>query len=73
MAKKENKGGILTNEELEKELSRKGLDREGANSYVGLQDTGDRTVQPLCTQVQRRAGRAPEDQAGEGQQNKEGV
>ena len=72
MTKKENKEGLLTNEELEKELARKGLDREGAHSYVGLQDTGDRTVRPLGTDVQRRDGLAPEDLDEEGQKDKEG-
>jgi hypothetical protein len=72
MAKKENKGDILTNEDLENELRRKSLDREEAHSYVGLQDTGDRTVRPLGTDVQRRDGLAPEDLNEEGQKDKEG-
>jgi hypothetical protein len=67
MAKKENKGRSLSNEDLENELRQKGRDREDAYSYVGIQDTGDRTVRPLGTEVQRRDGLAPEDLAQEEQ------
>jgi hypothetical protein len=61
MARKENKGGNLHNEDIERELrSRKGDERTG-RSYTGSQDTGDNTVRPMGTEVQRSDGLAPED------------
>ena len=65
MAKKENKGGNLSNEDVEKELSLRGVPNKSGRSYVGSQDTGDQTVRPLGTAVQRRDGLAPEDLSGE--------
>lgn len=44
MATKENKGGTLTNEQIEQDLQAKGRE-EG--SYGGVQDTGDK--KPLRT------------------------
>ena len=43
MAKKENKGGFLTNEELEKDLKAKG-NQQNEGHYQGMQDTGDRKI-----------------------------
>ena len=57
MAHKENKGGILTNEQLEQDLKAKGK-QDG--TYVGMQDTGDRGVRHRGTEVQQRDG-LPED------------
>ena len=72
MAKKENKGGNLSNEEVEKELKiRSGNETEG-HSYRGVQDTGDTTVRPMGTVVQRRDGLAPEDLKERGQKDDQG-
>jgi hypothetical protein len=61
MAKKENKGGNLSNEDVEKELHIRGGGEKEGHSYRGAQDTGDATVRPVGTEVQRRDGLAPED------------
>jgi len=56
MAQKENKGGILTNEQIEQDLNVKGKTNEGETGHVGLQDTGDTTVPQFGTPVQRNDG-----------------
>lgn len=61
MARKENKGGNLRNEDIEKELRTQGDEQKTGRSYAGSQDTGDNTVRPLGTEVQRNDGLAPED------------
>ncbi len=61
MTRKENKGGLLTNEQVEKELQRTGGDDKGGRGYRGTQDTGDSTVRDLGTEVQREDGRPPEE------------
>jgi|SRR5215204_7099145 len=61
MARKEKKGGILSNEDVEKELRVRGGDEKSGHSTRGTQDTGDTTVRSLGTEVQRRDGLAPED------------
>jgi hypothetical protein len=60
MTRKENKGGLLTNEQVEKELQRTGGDDKSGRGYRGTQDTGDTTVRDLGTEVQREDGRPPE-------------
>ena len=57
MASKENKGGILTNEQVEQDNQAKGK-HEGA--YVGSQDTGDKIQRQRGNEVQQRDG-LPED------------
>lgn len=61
MAEKENKGGVLTNEQVEQDLKAKGRTNEGETGLVGLQDTGDSKVRQLGTEVQRNDGWAEED------------
>jgi hypothetical protein len=56
MAQKENKGGILTNEQVEQDLKVKGKINESATGHVGLQDTGDTTVRNIGTEIQRNLG-----------------
>lgn len=64
MAKKENKGGILSNEQIEEDLRAKG--RTGQrDSYSGAQDNGDRMVRATGNEVQQRDGFAEETQQGE--------
>ncbi len=46
MDKKENKGGILTNEEIEQDLKLKGTAEEGGG-YHGMQDTGDQSIRNM--------------------------
>ena len=60
MAKKENKGGILTNEQIEQDIKAKGRDEQQAG-YRGMQDTGDTGIRSLGTDVQKRDG-LPEDE-----------
>jgi hypothetical protein len=57
MAHKENKGGILTNEEVEQDLEVKG---QQAGTYTGSQDTGDKNVRQTGTDVQKADGRPAE-------------
>ena len=59
MAQKENKGGNLTNEQVEQDNKVKGK-HEGA--YVGSQDTGDQIIRERGTDVQRRDGLPEEGQ-----------
>lgn len=42
MATKENKGGMLTNEQVEQDLKAKGKASEQNEAYTGSQDTGDK-------------------------------
>ena len=60
MSQKENKGGLLSNEEVEQDLKAKGKD--GAqNWYAGSQDTGDNGIRQMGTAVQQRDGQ-PDDE-----------
>ena len=61
MAQKENKGGVLTNEQVEQDLKVKGRTNEGETGHVGLQDTGDTTVRQYGTDVQRNEGLPDKD------------
>lgn len=61
MARKENKGGNLRNEDIERELRTRGAEEKTGRRYAGSQDTGDDTVRPMGTEVQRNDGLAPED------------
>lgn len=60
MTKKENKGGILSNEQVEQEIQRTGSDDKKESGYHGSQDTGDTKVRALGTEVQKQDGRAPD-------------
>jgi hypothetical protein len=60
MSKKENKGGLLSNEQIEQELQRTGADESASRGYRGSQDTGDDIVRDLGTEVQQQNGRPPE-------------
>ena len=66
MARKENKGGALTNEQVEQDLKAKGRNPEGNQAYTGAQDTGEKTVRHMGTDVQRADGR-PLDEENEKQ------
>ncbi|MBB1283187.1 hypothetical protein HRH25_02295 [Flavisolibacter sp. BT320] len=66
MARKENKGGALTNEQVEQDLKAKGRNPEGNQAYTGAQDTGEKTVRHLGTDVQGADGR-PLDEENEKQ------
>ncbi|NTS39927.1 hypothetical protein HRG84_03340 [Flavisolibacter sp. BT320] len=66
MDRKENKGGMLTNEELEQDLKAKGRESNSNNPYSGAQDTGEKTVRHMGTDVQKRDGR-PLDEENEEQ------
>lgn len=65
MTQKENRGGILTNEQVEEDLKAKGADTP-ATGYRGSQDTGDAGKRDLGTEVQRRDGAPPDDLKEEG-------
>jgi hypothetical protein len=62
MAKKENKGGVLSNEQIEQDNKVKGKTDEKGRSYVGSQDTGDDIVRPLGNEVQRNDGVSQDDE-----------
>lgn len=57
MAHKENKGGTLTNEQIEADLKAKGK-TETAQGYAGSQDTGDAAVRQIGNEVQKGDGAA---------------
>ena len=61
MTEKENKGGVLKNEQVEQDLKAKGRTNEAETGHVGLQDTGDSTVRKIGTDVQRNEGLDPKD------------
>ena len=61
MARKENKGGNLHNEDIERELKVQGREEKTGRSYAGSQDTGDNTVRSLGTEVQRADGSPPDE------------
>ena len=56
MGKKENKGGIVTNRQIEEDNRVKGKASEKAQTYLGSQDTGDKKIRHLGNEVQRRDG-----------------
>jgi len=56
MARKENKGGRLTNEQVEQDNKVKGKADGQERSYIGAQDTGDSIVRRFGDDVQRREG-----------------
>ena len=59
MANKENKGGVLKNDQVEQDLKARG--KEENKSYTGSQDTGDKDVRQTGTAVQRADGRPPRE------------
>lgn len=65
MARKENKGGILKNEDIERELHIRGDAGKEGRSYRGSQDTGDDTVRQYGTGTQRSDGLGPEEMQDE--------
>ena len=66
MAHKENKGGNLKNEQIEKDLQAKGKTPDKNDVYAGAQDTGDKTLRQMGNEVQRADGRPAEtDENGE--------
>lgn len=56
MAQKENKGGLLSNEQIEQDLKAKSNTNAGETGNIGLQDTGDAVVRQYGTEVQRNEG-----------------
>ncbi len=65
MAQKENKGGLLTNEQIEQDLKAKGK-ADNQNGYIGSQDTGDSKVRQMGSEVQQRDGAAVEEEEPQG-------
>lgn len=55
MAKKENKGGELTPEQVEQDIKVKGKDQQ-QGGYHGAQDTGDEAIRSFGTDVQQQDG-----------------
>jgi hypothetical protein len=56
MANKENKGGLLSNEQLEQDNIVKGKTNENEGGYRGTQDTGDAKISGLGTEIQKNEG-----------------
>ena len=65
MTKKENKGGILHNDQIEKDLKAKGRTTDSPDGYSGSQDNGDKVVREAGNDVQQRDGLPKEEQNGE--------
>ena len=65
MAGKENKGGVLKNDQVEQDLEVKGKAVADKQTYTGSQDTGDNVVRPMGTKVQQADGRPADKQNGE--------
>jgi len=59
MSQKENRGGLLSNEQVEQDLKAKG--KTTSNGYTGSQDTGDDGLRQMGTEVQQRDGQ-PDDE-----------
>lgn len=62
MTQKENKGGKLTNEQVEQDLKAKGRATENPGGYVGSQDTGDNIVRQLGNDTQKADGRPMDEE-----------
>jgi hypothetical protein len=56
MAKKEHKGGLLTNEEVERDNKIKGKIVDASGGYTGAQDTGDDKIRELGSETQKNGG-----------------
>ena len=65
MARKENKGGTLKNDQIEQDLKAKGKASEDSEAYIGSQDTGDKVVRQMGNDVQRADGRPKDEESGE--------
>ena len=63
MAKKENKGGILTNQQIEQDLKAKGASVP-KGGYKGTQDTGADIVPEQGNEVQKTGGADKENSKG---------
>lgn len=61
MNRKEHKGGILTNKQIEEELQRTGQNQED-QPYRGSQDNGDSVVRERGTEVQQNDGTGDADE-----------
>lgn len=61
MAKKENKGGFLSPEQIEQDNKVKGKTEQQQGGYRGSQDTGDTGVREWGTEVQRQDGMGEND------------
>jgi hypothetical protein len=59
MAKKENKGGFLSNDQLEKDLKTRGETKQ-PGGYHGMQDTGERSTGNPASSDQHRNGKEDE-------------
>jgi len=66
MASKERKGGLLRNEDVERELERTGKNEQDARGYRGTQDTGDDGVRERGTEVQQQDGIGTESEEKDG-------
>lgn len=62
MARKENKGGVLHNDQIEQDLKAKGRTE---SAYEGAQDTGDKGLRQAGTAVQQRDGLPQQEQQSE--------
>jgi hypothetical protein len=53
MAKKEHKGGLLTNEEVERDNKIKSKNVDASGGYTGAQDTGEDKIRGLGSETQK--------------------
>ena len=61
MTEKENKGGELSNEQIEQELKVRNRNGGAEGGYIGMQDTGDTGVRQVGNPVQQRDGQPEEE------------
>lgn len=61
MTEKENKGGELSNGQIEQDLRIRNKNGSAEGGYVGMQDTGDTGVRQKGTEVQQRDGQPEEN------------
>jgi hypothetical protein len=66
MDRKENKGGQLSNEQIEQDLKAKGSSDTNSHPFHGSQDTGDFMPRTEGNETQQRDGFLPEDEQDTG-------
>jgi hypothetical protein len=66
MTEKENKGGVLRNDQVEQDLKAKGVPENQTHPFRGSQDTGDFMPRQEGSETQQRDGFLPEDEQDTG-------
>ncbi|RYZ20927.1 MAG: hypothetical protein EOO16_14900 [Chitinophagaceae bacterium] len=66
MNPKENKGGVLRNDQVEQDLAAHGNQQQNDHPFHGSQDTGDFMPRQQGSETQQRDGFLPEDEEDTG-------